>query len=86
MGPRAPALASARRCRMHGGAPGSGGPKGSRNGNYERGPVHGRSDRLIARQFLEYVLQRLTNQRVIVDQKKLHAMRRAVSAVAAIVL
>src|SRR6267378_4224157 len=26
-----------RRCRMHGGAPGSGGPKGPRNGNYKHG-------------------------------------------------
>src|SRR5712691_5041177 len=26
-----------RRCRMHGGAPGSGGPKGARNGNYKHG-------------------------------------------------
>src|SRR5919198_213597 len=26
-----------RRCRMHSGAPGSGGPKGSRNGNYKHG-------------------------------------------------
>jgi hypothetical protein len=29
---------------MHGGAPGSGGPKGSRNGNYKPRPLHGRSD------------------------------------------
>jgi hypothetical protein len=26
-----------RRCRMHGGAKGSGGPKGARNGNYKHG-------------------------------------------------
>ena len=26
-----------RRCRMHGGAPGSGAPSGSRNGNYKHG-------------------------------------------------
>ena len=26
-----------RRCRMHGGAPGSGAPSGSRNGNYRHG-------------------------------------------------
>jgi hypothetical protein len=31
---------------MHGGAPGSGGPKGSRNGNYKHGPLHCRGDRL----------------------------------------
>jgi hypothetical protein len=34
---RSPAVTGRRRCRMHGGAPGSGGPKGSRNGNYKRG-------------------------------------------------
>jgi hypothetical protein len=34
---RAPAVNRSSRCRMHGGAPGSGGPKGSRNGSYERG-------------------------------------------------
>jgi hypothetical protein len=34
---RSPAVAGKRRCRMHGGAAGSGGPKGARNGNYKRG-------------------------------------------------
>jgi hypothetical protein len=34
---RSPAVTGKRRCRMHGGAPGSGGPKGSRNGNYKHG-------------------------------------------------
>ena len=34
---QSPAVTGRRRCRMHGGAPGSGGPKGSRNGNYKRG-------------------------------------------------
>jgi hypothetical protein len=34
---RSPAVTGRRRCRMHGGAPGSGGPKGSRNGNYKHG-------------------------------------------------
>jgi hypothetical protein len=29
--------AGKRRCRMHGGAAGSGGPKGPRNGNYKHG-------------------------------------------------
>jgi hypothetical protein len=34
---RSPAVNGGRRCRMHGGAPGSGGPKGARNGNYKHG-------------------------------------------------
>jgi hypothetical protein len=34
---RSPAVTGRRRCRMHGGAPGSGGPKGRRNGNYKHG-------------------------------------------------
>jgi hypothetical protein len=34
---RSPAVAWKRRCRMHGGAAGSGGPKGVRNGNYKHG-------------------------------------------------
>jgi hypothetical protein len=34
---RSPAVSGKRRCRMHGGAPGSGGPKGARNGNYKHG-------------------------------------------------
>ena len=34
---RSPAVAGRRRCRMHGGAEGSGGPKGARNGNYKHG-------------------------------------------------
>jgi hypothetical protein len=34
---RSPAAIGRRRCRMHGGAPGSGGPKGPRNGNYKHG-------------------------------------------------
>jgi glucans biosynthesis protein len=34
---RAPAVRGRRRCRMHGGAEGSGAPKGERNGNYKHG-------------------------------------------------
>jgi hypothetical protein len=34
---RSPAVTGRRRCRMHGGAPGSGGPKGPHNGNYKHG-------------------------------------------------
>jgi hypothetical protein len=34
---RSPAVTGRRRCRMHGGAAGSGGPKGPRNGNYKHG-------------------------------------------------
>jgi hypothetical protein len=34
---RSPAVTGKRRCRMHGGAPGSGGPKGAHNGNYKHG-------------------------------------------------
>ena len=32
-----PALRGKRRCRLHGGAPGSGAPKGERNGNFKTG-------------------------------------------------
>jgi hypothetical protein len=41
---RSPAVTGRSRCRMHGGAPGSGGPKGRRNGNYKHGRYRG--DRL----------------------------------------
>jgi hypothetical protein len=34
---RSPAVTGKRRCRMHGGAKGSGGPKGLGNGNYKHG-------------------------------------------------
>jgi glucans biosynthesis protein len=34
---RSPAVTGKTRCRMHGGAVGSGGPKGARNGNYKHG-------------------------------------------------
>src|SRR5258708_23267418 len=34
---RSPAVTGKRRCRMHGGAPSSGGPKGPHNGNYRHG-------------------------------------------------
>lgn len=34
---RSPALKGRTRCRMHGGAKGSGAPKGSTNGNYQHG-------------------------------------------------
>jgi hypothetical protein len=34
---RAPAVRGRKRCRMHGGAEGSGAPKGERNGNYKHG-------------------------------------------------
>lgn len=34
---KAPAVAGRRRCRMHGGAEGSGAPPGERNGNYRNG-------------------------------------------------
>jgi hypothetical protein len=33
----APPVTGRRRCRMHGGADGSGAPKGSKNGNYKHG-------------------------------------------------
>jgi len=48
------------------------------NQNLRVTAIRGLQDGGIARQFLEYVLQRLANQRVIVDQKKLHAIRRPV--------
>jgi glucans biosynthesis protein len=53
---RSPAVTGRRRCRMHGGAPGSGGPKGPRNGNYK----HGRytTEALAARRWVkQYVRQ-----------------------------
>ena len=34
---RSPSVAGKKRCRMHGGAAGSGGPSGERNGNYRHG-------------------------------------------------
>ena len=34
---KAPAVIGSRRCRMHGGAKGSGGPRGEANGNYRTG-------------------------------------------------
>jgi len=34
---RSPAVGGRARCRMHGGAPGSGGPRGERNGAYKHG-------------------------------------------------
>src|ERR1700737_4952557 len=34
---RSPVVKGKRRCRMHGGALGSGAPKGARNGNYKHG-------------------------------------------------
>ena len=34
---QSPAVSGKRRCRMHGGAPGSGAPRGERNGNYRHG-------------------------------------------------
>ena len=34
---RSPAVIGSRRCRMHGGAKGSGGPRGEANGNYRTG-------------------------------------------------
>ena len=34
---RSPAVRGKNRCRMHGGAPGSGAPSGPRNGNYRHG-------------------------------------------------
>jgi glucans biosynthesis protein len=34
---RAPAVKGKRRCRMHGGAAGSGAPRGERNGNFKTG-------------------------------------------------
>ncbi|WP_456671137.1 HGGxSTG domain-containing protein [Bradyrhizobium sp. USDA 3240] len=34
---KSPPVRGRRRCRMHGGAAGSGAPKGARNGNYKHG-------------------------------------------------
>jgi hypothetical protein len=50
-------VTSRRRCRMHGGADGSGAPKGERNGNYE----HGRYTKEVAatRQWLREAIHSL---------------------------
>ena len=47
---QSPAVKGKARCRMHGGAAGSGGPKGARNGNYK----HGRytAEKIATRQWL----------------------------------
>ena len=43
---RQAAVTGRARCRMHGGAKGSGGPKGNRNGNFKHGLVHAESKML----------------------------------------
>jgi hypothetical protein len=52
---RSPAVTGKKRCRMHGGAPGSGAPRGNKNalkhGRYTRGALaEGRSVQLLMRQ------------------------------------
>ena len=47
---RSPSVAGRKRCRMHGGAQGSGGPKGARNGNYKHGRYTGEA--IVTRRWL----------------------------------
>ena len=51
---RQAAVRGRRRCRMHGGAKGSGGPAGERNGNFRRG-LHTREAKTIRRVMREKV-------------------------------
>jgi hypothetical protein len=46
---RSPAVRGKARCRMHGGAKGSGGPRGDRNGNFKHG-LHTREASAIRRE------------------------------------
>ncbi len=54
---KSPVITGRRRCRMHGGADGSGAPKGKRNGNYKSGIytqeaiTHRRNLRALVRMF-----------------------------------
>jgi hypothetical protein len=54
---KSPPVTGRRRCRMHGGADGSGAPKGAKNGNYK----HGRYTKEVAatRQWLREAIQTL---------------------------
>jgi glucans biosynthesis protein len=57
---RSPAVAGKKRCRMHGGAPGSGAPRGNKNalkhGRYTREAIEGRRQlRVLLRQSLMLV-------------------------------
>ena len=54
-----PAVRGRRRCRMHGGARGSGGPEGPRNGAWRHG---GRSGQVLAMRAMERQLLRLARE------------------------
>lgn len=53
----APSVTGRRRCRMHGGAAGSGAPKGERNGNFRSGSYTGEA--LADRRGLRALVRRL---------------------------
>ena len=55
---RSPATSKGR-CRLHGGAKGSGGPEGMRNGNWRHG---GRSNQVLARRAVERLLLRMARE------------------------
>src|SRR5215216_6002255 len=59
---QSPAVAGRARCRMHGGAKGSGGPSGTRNGNYKHGRYTAE-----AKQKREHFRQWITEQTRLVD-------------------
>ncbi len=63
---RAPAVTGRRRCRMHGGAPGSGGPLGKRNGNYRHGRFTNEAI-AIRRELRAWVRQMNANAKAIED-------------------
>nr|WP_277601043.1 HGGxSTG domain-containing protein [Silicimonas algicola] len=51
---QAPAVAGKRRCRMHGGAKGSGAPKGNQNAlKHGRHTAHSKETRLLIRAFVQ---------------------------------
>jgi hypothetical protein len=66
---QAPAVAGRARCRMHGGAKGSGGPRGTRNGNYKHGryTAEAKQRRLQLRQWIR---DQLRQTRALI--KRLH--------------
>ena len=60
---RSPAVTGRRRFRMHGGAPGSSGPKGSHNGNYKHGQYT--AEAIASRRWLR---QYISDARALVSQ------------------
>jgi len=66
---QSPAVAGRARCRMHGGAKGSGGPRGRRNGNYKHGryTAEAKQSRL---QLSQWIRDQLRQTRALM--KRLH--------------